>query len=69
MLWFQVIDFVKILARKKGFVMVEQKDFISVMRNAGTRSSNPHLTILDTDADDLVMCALSNYVYILCNVV
>ena len=61
-----MIDFVNILARRKGVVMVVQKDFISVMRNAGSRAgSNPHLTILDTDADDLVMCALAFIVEII----
>ncbi|KAG0580487.1 hypothetical protein KC19_4G176900 [Ceratodon purpureus] len=55
----KVIDFVNILARRKGVVMVVQKDFISVMRNAGSRAgSNPHLTILDTDADDLIVAAM-----------
>jgi len=60
LLWLeQVIHFVKICAKKKGFVILEQKDFIVVMKNPGTCSSNPHPAISHTDADDLVMRALS----------
>jgi len=60
LLWLkQVIHFVNIYAKKKGFVMLEQKDFIAVMKNLGTCSSNPHLAILHTNADDLVMRTLS----------
>ena len=59
LVWIQVIEFVKILSRKKGFIIVEQRDFMSVRRNAGSRSTNPYLTIQDTNADDLVMRLLT----------